>query len=107
MASSGSATGDGAGGSDPVARQVVVGGRVQGVYFRTSTRQVAERHGVTGWVCNRHDGAVEAWLEGPADAVDAVEAWMVTGGPPAAEVTHVDASDGEPEGHERFEVRRG
>jgi acylphosphatase len=90
-----------------VARRIVVAGRVQGVFFRTSTRQQAQRHGVAGWVANRPDGTVEAWLEGPADAVETVEAWILTGGPPAAEVRHYDLAVETPEGHTGFEVRRG
>jgi acylphosphatase len=89
-----------------VARRIVVHGRVQGVNFRAATRQTARRHGATGWVRNRPDGAVEAHLEGSADAVEALEAWIVTGGPPAAEITDVEAEDVPAEGLERFEVRR-
>jgi acylphosphatase len=88
------------------ARRVVVRGRVQGVNFRAATRQTARRHGVAGWVRNRSDGAVEAHLEGPDDAVEALEAWIVTGGPPAGEVDRVEAQDVDPEGLDRFEVRR-
>lgn len=88
-----------------VARHVAVRGRVQGVFFRAETRQVADTHGVTGWVANRPDGAVEGWLEGPADAVASVEEWIASGGPRTAEVTDVDARDVQPEGFERFEVR--
>ncbi len=73
----------------PVARHVVVTGRVQGVSFRWSLRRVADRHGVRGWVQNRDDGGVEAHLEGDPDAVETVEAWVHAGGPPSAEVTDV------------------
>lgn len=88
-----------------VARRVTVHGHVQGVFFRASTRRVAQEQGVTGWVANRADGAVVAWLEGTPDAVETVEAWMVTGGPPAAEVSDVQADSVPPEGHRRFVVR--
>lgn len=88
-----------------VARRVVVHGRVQGVYFRSATRHTAHRHDVTGWVRNRPDGTVEAWLEGRPDDVEAVEAWIHAGGPPAAEVRTVDVSPVEPAGHDRFQVR--
>ncbi|HAB05117.1 MAG TPA: acylphosphatase, partial [Alcanivorax sp.] len=47
-----------------IARQAVVSGRVQGVYYRASTQQQARRLAVAGWVRNRPDGSVEAWLEG-------------------------------------------
>lgn len=88
-----------------VARMVTVHGHVQGVFFRASTRRVAQEQDVTGWVANRADGAVVSWLEGAPDAVETVEAWMVTGGPPAAEVRDVESRSLQPVGHERFEVR--
>ncbi len=87
------------------ARRVVAHGRVQGVFFRDETRQQAHRHGLAGWVRNRADGGVEAHLEGPSDAVEAVEAWIRDGGPPRARVTEIEADDVEVEGLEGFEVR--
>lgn len=88
-----------------VARHLTVHGRVQGVFFRAETQRHAHDHGVTGWVANRPDGTVEAWLEGRADAVEAVESWIRGGGPPGAEITAVDADDAGPAGHDTFEVR--
>jgi acylphosphatase len=88
-----------------VARHLSARGVVQGVFFRAETRRYARDRGVTGWVANRPGGTVEAWLEGPADAVAAVEAWIRDGGPPLAVVTDVEAVDAEPAGHDRFEVR--
>jgi acylphosphatase len=93
--------------TDRIARRIVVQGRVQGVFFRAATRQQAHRHGVTGWVVNRPDGAVEAWLEGTPDAVESVEAWIATGGPPAAEVRSFDVEVVAPAGLAGFEVRHG
>jgi acylphosphatase len=72
--------------ADRIARAVVVSGRVQGVYFRDSTRQAARSAGVTGWVRNETDGTVHAHLEGDADAIEQVIAFMRSG-PPDAEVT--------------------
>jgi acylphosphatase len=89
-----------------VAREVVVTGRVQAVSFRWSLRRVAERHGVTGWVANRDDGAVEAHLEGDPDAVETVEAWIHAGGPPAAEVAHVTVRAADVAGHGSFRIAR-
>lgn len=89
-----------------VARAVEVTGRVQGVSFRWSLRRVADRHGVTGWVRNRDDGAVEAHIEGDADAVETVEAWVHAGGPPAAEVAEVTVTSVEPTGTEGFTIVR-
>jgi len=89
---------------DVIARHVVVSGRVQGVWFRDTTRHHASEHGVAGWVRNRSDGAVEAWFEGPVDAVGAVVAWCHEG-PPRAHVERVDVEDEEPRGLTGFSVR--
>ncbi|MHA7917511.1 acylphosphatase [Alloalcanivorax xenomutans] len=88
-----------------VARQVVVRGRVQGVYFRASTCDEARRHGVVGWVRNLEDGGVEAWLEGSEEAVSALLAWMRRG-PTRARVTDVTQTERTPRGYEDFEVSR-
>lgn len=93
--------------ADRHVRHLVAHGRVQGVFFRASTVRQAERHGVTGWVYNRPDGAVEAWLEGPRDGVEAVERWIRAGGPPAGRVDQVDVlDDATPQDHTTFQVRR-
>ncbi|MGB0651711.1 MAG: acylphosphatase [Thermoplasmatota archaeon] len=64
---------------------LLVTGKVQGVYFRESTRAEADRLGVSGWVRNLTDGRVEALLAGPGEAVEALVAWCHHG-PPAARV---------------------
>jgi acylphosphatase len=71
--------------------QVVIRGHVQGVGFRVSCQQQAVALGLTGWVRNRWDGAVEALFEGPQEAVDAMLGWCHRG-PPAADVTSVEIS---------------
>ena len=76
-------------GEDMVRAHVVVSGRVQGVWFRGRTRDKAEALGVTGWVRNRRDGAVEAVFEGSRPAVERMVAWCYQG-PPLAVVQHVD-----------------
>jgi len=76
---------------------VVISGRVQGVWFRASTVEQARRAGVSGWVRNRPDGAVEAVVEGPRQAVMQVVGWCYRG-PGAAQVTSVDVKWGEPTG---------
>lgn len=87
------------------ARQGVISGRVQGVYYRESTRQEAERRGVTGWVRNLADGRVGCHLEGSADALASMEAWLWQG-PAAAEVTGVALEAVACEGFADFQVRR-
>ena len=90
--------------ADRIRRRVVVHGRVQGVFFRDSTRDEAEGAGVAGWVRNRDDGSVEAVFEGSADAVERLVEWCRSG-PRRADVDDVDESDEEPEGLSGFEVR--
>ena len=75
--------------SERVTRRLSIRGRVQGVFFRESMRQEAEALGVDGWVRNRRDGSVEAVVQGPAAAVEAIVRWA-RHGPPDAEVTGVD-----------------
>lgn len=86
------------------AKHVVVRGRVQGVFFRESTRRRAEAAGVAGWIANRSDGTVEAWFEGAADDVDVLVDY-VREGPSGAQVEQVDVDDAEPEGLSGFVVR--
>ncbi len=74
---------------EPSEAVVVVSGRVQGVFFRASTRDVAVRFGVRGFVRNLPDGRVEAVLQGDRAAVDRVVAFMREG-PPGAYVETAD-----------------
>jgi acylphosphatase len=87
-----------------IRRRVVVRGQVQGVFFRDSTRRLAQQHGVAGWVANRQDGAVEAVFEGEADAVERLVAFSRKG-PRGAQVESVEVSEEEPEGLSGFAVR--
>jgi acylphosphatase len=87
-----------------IRRRVVVHGRVQGVFFRDSTRRQAEKSGVAGWVRNREDGTVEAVFEGDDDAVARIVDW-VREGPGHADVERVDVTEEEPEGLSGFQVR--
>jgi acylphosphatase len=84
-------------------KHLIISGRVQGVGFRLSMCDEAERLGVTGWVRNRRDGTVEAVVDGDPAAVAAMIAWAKAG-PPGARVTGVAV--GEAEGmFARFEPR--
>lgn len=74
-----------------ITRHLRITGWVQGVFYRESMRMEAERLGVTGWVRNRRDGAVEAMVQGEEDAVEALIAWCRSG-PPAARVEDVAVS---------------
>jgi acylphosphatase len=87
-----------------VRRRVVVTGFVQGVMFRYSAQREARERGLTGWVTNRSDGAVEAVFEGPADAVEAMVTWM-RHGPPHAQVEATHVTQEEAQGEHDFRVR--
>ena len=87
--------------------EIVVTGRVQGVFFRQSALGEAQRLGLCGQVRNLADGGVEAIVEGSPDAVDAFEDWCRRG-PPAARVDSVLARRSAARGEYRtFTVARG
>ena len=86
-----------------IRRRATAHGRVQGVFFRDSTRQEAERRGVAGSVRNTGEGTVEAVFEGDEAAVDALVEFCRSG-PGSADVERVDVEEEEPEGLEGFEV---
>ena len=89
--------------NDRVTLHLVIRGRVQGVGFRYAMHGEAIRLGLVGWVRNRRDGSVEATVQGPAAAVDAMRRWAASG-PPAAQVTAVEAAPAEG-AFEAFETR--
>ncbi len=68
--------------------RVIISGRVQGVFFRDSTRREARRAGLAGWVRNLPDGCVEALFEGDEAAVQRLVEWCHHG-PPDARVARV------------------
>ncbi len=85
--------------------RIVVNGRVQGVWYRGSMQQEAERLGVAGWVKNCLDGSVEAVVEGTPAVIDALIAWCWKG-PPAARVDDVAVHEEAPQGLRGFRVTR-
>lgn len=70
--------------------EVIVHGRVQGVFYRQSTMEMARDIGLTGRVRNCPDGTVAAIFEGDSDQVKAAVEWCEHG-PPAARVDKVEA----------------
>jgi acylphosphatase len=87
--------------SEYVARQVVVHGLVQGVFFRDTCRREAERLGVAGWIRNEPDGTVAGHFEGPAHAVEELVRWCQDG-PPRARVARVDVQEVEAQDAQGF-----
>lgn len=74
---------------DAACFRCLVRGRVQGVYFRASARDQAQRLGVTGYARNLPDGCVEVLACGSASALTVFKAWLHRG-PATADVTSVD-----------------
>ena len=74
-----------------------VAGMVQGVYFRDYAQKEARSLDLSGWVRNRPDGTVEVVLEGEAEKVERMLAWLHTGSP-QAEVTEVQVTEDQPLG---------
>ena len=73
-------------------RKFSIEGKVQGVWFRESTRQQAVRLGLKGHALNRTDGSVEVLACGEADALDRLHRWLQHG-PPLAQVRSVSVDD--------------
>jgi acylphosphatase len=85
---------------------VLVSGKVQGVFFRSSTKDKAEELGLSGWVRNLSDGRVEAVFEGEKEDVDTMVEWCRKG-PEHARVTGVEIIREEYQGEFRgFFLRR-
>ncbi len=86
-----------------IRRRVVVHGLVQGVYFRDTARQLAQQHGIAGWVRNRWDGTVEAVFEGEPESVERLVQLMHEG--PRGAVVEREVFDEEPEQLAGFAIR--
>jgi acylphosphatase len=80
-----------------IRRRVVVRGVVQGVGFRYAAQASARARGVSGWIRNRGDGAVEAVFEGDPEAVESMVRWCGTG-PRGARVDRVEVFEEPPVG---------
>ncbi len=71
-----------------ICMRFLISGKVQGVFFRASTRFEAERLEITGYARNLSDGRVEVLACGEKDAIDQLQVWL-TKGPPQASVRGV------------------
>lgn len=86
--------------------RVVVRGRVQGVFFRSETRDRARSLGLAGWVRNNSDGTVEAVFEGDRERIESMVEWCRRG-PAHASVENVDVAWEEPQNEAGFAVKGG
>jgi acylphosphatase len=84
-------------------RRFRITGRVQGVFFRDSTRRQACELGLTGHACNMPDGSVEVVACGSEDALLKLKAWLQSG-PPMASVARVESTDVEKQGFRKFTI---
>jgi acylphosphatase len=91
--------------SQSIRAHLFISGRVQGVGYRFATVDTASQLGLSGWVRNLPDSRVEAVFEGVQEVVEEMIRWCHQG-PPAAMVKDVVVEYEEPEGLNRFEVRR-
>ncbi|HEY9867766.1 MAG TPA: acylphosphatase [Candidatus Obscuribacterales bacterium] len=93
--------------SDLCRARLKIFGRVQGVFYRQTTRDTARALGLSGWVANMPDGTVEAEAIGRKDLVEQLIAWCWQG-PPSASVSDVRVEwlevDNAP-ARARFEIR--
>ena len=85
------------------ATRFIISGRVQGVFFRASTREQAQRLGLRGQARNLPDGSVEVLAAGTDEAIQQLEQWLRQG-PPSARVDRVERSSTEVEARDGFSV---
>jgi acylphosphatase len=71
--------------------RIVISGKVQGVFFRSSLKQVADSYQITGWVRNLPDGSVEALLQGNQANLERISEWCKRG-PKLAKVEKIETS---------------
>lgn len=81
-----------------------ISGKVQGVFFRASAKEEAERLGLAGFVRNEEDGSVYVEVEGSEAAVERFMAWCRQG-PQLAEIESVQTEEGQPKHFTTFEIR--
>lgn len=87
-----------------VHKNIRVNGRVQGVYYRASTADMAKSLGLKGFVLNEPSGSVYIEVEGEEHVVNQMIEWARTG-PPRAVVESLDVSEGQSVGFRTFEIR--
>ena len=84
---------------------IAVSGKVQGVFFRATAKEVAESLGLRGFVKNQNDGSVYIEVEGETADLDRYVSWCCQG-PPRAVVSNVGVADGTVVEFTGFEIRR-
>jgi acylphosphatase len=75
-----------------VTKEIIISGKVQGVFFRASAKETADRLGITGTVCNLQDGSVKAVASGLESSVEKFVQWCRRG-PARARVESVNIKE--------------
>jgi acylphosphatase len=84
---------------------ISVTGKVKGVLFRASAKEIAESLNIKGLAQNQSDGSVYIEAEGDEESLQKFVEWCKHG-PARAQVTNVDVQESELKNFERFEIRR-
>lgn len=84
---------------------IIIKGKVQGVYYRFATLRKAHELSLTGFVTNMNNGDVYIEAEGSEDQINKLIQWCQVG-PPRAEVKEVQAVEGELRSFRNFEIRK-
>ncbi|MDQ3279753.1 MAG: acylphosphatase [Bacteroidota bacterium] len=87
-------------------KHLLIKGKVQGVYYRATAKEVADTIGLTGWIRNTEEGGVEAVVTGAQYQLDDFLAWCRQG-PSGAVVTGLEAKEMDEERFENFRIIRG
>jgi acylphosphatase len=87
-------------------KHLLIKGKVQGVFYRATAKETAEKLGLTGWIKNTAEGHVKAMVSGAEQPVQQFIDWCWQG-PPRAEVTTVEAVDAPEQDFAGFTVIRG
>jgi len=85
-------------------KSIRISGRVQGVGFRYSTREVANIFSIYGFVKNQSDGSVYIEAEGSDESINAFLAWCKEG-PPRSRIDNVSVMEGPYTGFTEFSIR--
>jgi len=84
-------------------KQVLIKGKVQGVFYRATAKEVGTAICIKGWIKNTSDGHVEACISGKAESIDAFIAWCWKG-PKDAEVIAIEIQESDHQSFSRFEI---
>lgn len=87
-------------------KHLTIKGRVQGVFYRATAKEVATKLGLTGWVRNTGEGHVEALVSGEEERINKFVEWCWQG-PKAAAVTGVEMVNAEEQNFGDFAIVRG